>query len=88
VVGNIGGPGRVNYTVVGDSVNVAQRLEDMGHQLLPDRPEVGILVSGATLVRLPRETVALDTGHFTLRGRAEMTAVYRLAPPATHAAVA
>jgi len=30
VVGNIGAPGRVNFTVVGDTVNIAQRFEQLG----------------------------------------------------------
>jgi class 3 adenylate cyclase len=30
IAGNIGAPGRINYTLVGDTVNVAQRLEQLG----------------------------------------------------------
>jgi class 3 adenylate cyclase len=29
VVGNIGAPGRINYTIVGDTVNAASRLEQL-----------------------------------------------------------
>ena len=29
VVGNIGAPGRMNYTIVGDTVNAAQRMETL-----------------------------------------------------------
>jgi len=49
VVGNIGAPGRVNFTVVGDTVNVAQRFEQLGKEFMGPDDEVVVLVSGATL---------------------------------------
>lgn len=47
VVGNIGAPGRVNYTIVGPTVNVAQRLESLGHKLDAGE-DVTILMSAET----------------------------------------
>ena len=35
-VGNIGAPGRMNYTIIGDTVNAAQRVEALGKDLAPD----------------------------------------------------
>jgi class 3 adenylate cyclase len=49
VVGNIGAPGRVNFTVVGDTVNVAQRFEQLGKEFMRPEDEIVVLVSGATL---------------------------------------
>ncbi len=49
VVGNIGAPGRVNFTVVGDTVNVAQRFEQLGKEFMAPGDEVVVLVSGASL---------------------------------------
>jgi class 3 adenylate cyclase len=45
MVGNIGGSNRVNYTVVGDTVNVAERIESMSRNLIDPDHEAGLLIS-------------------------------------------
>ena len=47
VVGNIGAPGRINYTIVGDTVNTCQRLESLSGEL-EWKGAAAILISGAT----------------------------------------
>ena len=44
VVGNIGAPGRVNFTVVGDTVNVANRFEQLGKEFM--RPDDDVVRAG------------------------------------------
>ncbi len=83
VVGNIGAPGRINYTIVGDTVNIAQRLETLGHAY--DRGEaVTILVSEATAgaaAEAAGETFALEeVGSSPVKGRSQPVAVFRLTP--------
>ncbi len=76
-VGNIGPPDRVNYTVIGDDVNVAQRLEQLGKQVAPD-DEVAILVSTATVADLDDLFVVESAGDLTVKGRDAPLGVYRL----------
>ncbi|MBV9835027.1 MAG: adenylate/guanylate cyclase domain-containing protein [Alphaproteobacteria bacterium] len=82
VVGNIGAPGRLNYTVVGDTVNVAQRFEQLGKQHMAEAEEVIVLISGETLGMLQdRESLGVEpvfVGEQTVRGRHEPEHVYRL----------
>lgn len=54
VIGNIGSPGRVNYTIVGDAANTAQRLEALCKQLAGDGA-VRALVSATTAAQLGPE---------------------------------
>ena len=81
VVGNIGAPGRVNYTVVGDTVNVAQRLEQLGKDFMRDDEEVIVLVSGDTIAAMkhPEALGELPTPELRhIKGREETEQVYRL----------
>ncbi|MDQ4061434.1 MAG: adenylate/guanylate cyclase domain-containing protein [Pseudomonadota bacterium] len=47
VVGNIGFPGRVDYTIIGAAVNIAQRIQDLA-RAYGDGQEVAVLASGET----------------------------------------
>jgi class 3 adenylate cyclase len=78
VVGNIGAPGRVNYTLVGDPVNVANRIEQLGKEVDP-AAEVIVLASAATLdLAETRPAGAASVGAHTLRGLSHPTEIWRL----------
>jgi class 3 adenylate cyclase len=77
VVGNIGSATRMNYTVVGDTVNTANRLESLGRELLPD-VEIAVLLSAATVAALPAGLPVTSLGHHCLRGRGAPTEVFTL----------
>ncbi|SMF38474.1 adenylate cyclase [Tistlia consotensis] len=83
IVGNIGARGRVNYTLVGDTVNTAQRLEGLGREF-PSADDVQVLISGDTRTLLPEGFVSEPLGRVQLRGRSGDTLVFRLraGPPA------
>jgi class 3 adenylate cyclase len=83
-VGNIGAPSRVNFTVVGDTVNVAQRFEQLGKEFMKPEDDVVVLASGDTLAAV-KDPSALDLKavpapqHWVLKGHEEPVEVYRLA---------
>jgi len=81
VIGNIGSEGRINYTIVGDTVNAAQRIEQLGRQFLKDDVEAVALFSAATEEMLGPDVARIPVGTFTLRGRAEPVPVFRLVLP-------
>lgn len=78
IAGNIGSPGRINYTIVGDPVNVAQRLEQMGREFGDNNPDVSILISGAIRTSLSEAVETESLGLHALRGRTEKVEVYAL----------
>jgi adenylate cyclase len=77
VVGNIGSPSRINYTVVGDTVNTTQRLESLGKEVAPD-DEVIVLMSEITASRLPTEFQTKPAGSFQIKGKLEPVLVHQL----------
>ncbi|MCY4065381.1 MAG: adenylate/guanylate cyclase domain-containing protein [Rhodospirillaceae bacterium] len=77
-VGNIGAPGRINYTIIGDAVNVGQRLEQLGKTLYPEGSEAAILVSGATIAKLGPDFRPEPAGKHPVKGRSGEIEVFRL----------
>ncbi len=79
VVGNIGTADRRNYTIVGDTVNTCQRIEQLGKEVSAGEPvEVMILMSSATRSALPAGVVSEEVGNFSLKGRHGRMSVHRL----------
>ena len=77
-VGNIGSPSRINYTIIGDTVNVGQRLEQLGKTLFPEGSETAILISGATAAGLGPDFDPTPAGKHRVKGRAGEVEVFRL----------
>jgi adenylate cyclase len=72
VVGNIGSADRVQYTAIGDTVNVAARLVNKA-------AGGEIIVSEAIRNRMPETSSFESLGEVDLKGRATKMAIYRLA---------
>lgn len=77
VAGNLGTATRMNYTVVGDTVNIAQRLEALGRELLPDA-DVAVLLSARTAALLDDGIETRSLGAHELRGREAKSEVFTL----------
>jgi adenylate cyclase len=78
VVGNIGAPGRVNYTIVGDTVNVAQRIESLSKELHDDTRDAVILLSSATIDAVGGGLQDFSVGTHTLPGHHGPVEIFRL----------
>jgi adenylate cyclase len=73
IVGNIGSHKRMDFTVIGDAVNVAARLQELSKEM-----EADILVSEATYRQVDGKFQFTLQAPVVLRGRQEATAVYHL----------
>ncbi|MBA4098707.1 MAG: hypothetical protein C0484_18335 [Rhodospirillum sp.] len=78
LVGNIGAPGRVNYTLVGDTVNVAQRLEQFGREIDDRDSDAIIVISGDLASALPPGAALIDRGEQLFHGRSSAMQVFQV----------
>jgi adenylate cyclase len=75
IAGNIGSSRRLNYSVLGDGVNIAARLQDLTRM---SQYKADILVSAATLAAATRQYIVRPLGAAPVRGRNEPVEIFAL----------
>jgi len=78
IAGGLGTHDRIHYTIIGDTVNTAQRIEGLTRELFHEN---GVLISQATLDALgdQKERFILEPiGWHSVKGKEERIMVYRL----------
>ena len=70
IAGTVGGGGRLEYTVVGDAVNIAQRLQS--------EAEAGEIVAAAATVEAAPSIRCESVGPRHVKGREEPVEVFRV----------
>ncbi|CUS95692.1 Adenylate cyclase, class 3, partial [Candidatus Kryptonium thompsonii] len=73
IVGNLGGYGRFNYTVIGDSVNLGARLESINKEF-----GTNIIISEYTYEKVKDFFSVREIGSITVKGKTKAVKIYEL----------
>ena len=73
IVGNMGGRGKFNYTVIGDSVNLASRLEGANKEY-----KTHVMASQRTYDMVKDQILGRELDLITVKGRSEPVTIYEL----------
>jgi adenylate cyclase len=89
VAGSLGGADRLEYVVIGDTVNIASRLESFDKDLFARSlaSPCRILIGEATLCRLGQRFLTEKIGQVSLKGKEEKISVYRVVGHATEMSI-
>ncbi len=80
IAGGLGSSDRLHYTIIGDTVNTAQRLESLTRQVFPTS---GILLGQSTYMALAEHATEFQlqaAGSFAVKGKADQVQVFKLLP--------